>query len=179
MKDLTLPPGDWAPCPDAPDYFMVSRKGELYSLRSNRIVSQNVVGNGYLAHVTKIGGRHGVNVVLKTHIQVAKAFHPNPENKPEMNHKNGIKSCNEDWNVEWSTRRENHEHAVEHGLFSCINDHRGQRSPKMTGMEIRELLENPSGSLKQCAEEYNVDRKTIQNIRSNPARYLAMTLTKR
>jgi len=179
MKTFSLPPGDWVPAPDAPDLFMVSRKGELYSLRSNRIVSQNVIGNGYLAHVTKVGGRKGTNLVLKTHIQVAKAFHPNPENKPEVNHKNGIKTCNEDWNVEWSTRQENIDHAVETGLFSCISSHSGTKLPRMSGEQIRELLENPAGSVRDCAKEYNVDRKTIQNIRKNPAHYLAMTLTKK
>lgn len=176
MKASSLPPGDWTPCPDAPDLFMVSRKGELYSLRSNRIVSQNVVGNGYLAHITKVGGRKGTNVVLKTHIQVAKAFHPNPENKPEVNHKNGIKSCNEDWNVEWSTRQENMDHAVEHGL---IPKGPQPRQVQMTAEEIRELLENPSGSDRECAKEYNVHHSTIQKIRNNPARYLSMTLTKK
>lgn len=52
MKDLTLPPGDWVPAPDAPDLFMVSRKGELYSLRSNKVVALNPVGKGLsLIHI--------------------------------------------------------------------------------------------------------------------------------
>ncbi|QVW56154.1 hypothetical protein pEaSNUABM6_00017 [Erwinia phage pEa_SNUABM_6] len=172
MKDLILPPGDWAPCPDAPDLFMVSRKGELFSLRSKRIVSQSRSGNGYVSHVTKVGGRKGKNLVLKPHIQVAKAFHPNPENKPEVNHKNGIKTCNEDWNVEWATRQENVDHSIENNL-------RKSNGLKLSGPEIRELLESPIGNVRECAEALNVHHTTVVKIRNNPAHYLLMTMTKK
>ncbi len=174
MKDIMLPSGDWVPAPDAPELFMVSRKGELFSLRSKKIVSQNPVGNGYMAHVTKVGGRNGTNLCIKTHIQVAKAFHPNPENKPEVNHKNGIKTCNEDWNVEWSTHQDNIKHAYETGLMSWSNT----ESIKLTGEQIREILENEHGPSREVAERYGVVHTVILNIRKNPARYLSATLKK-
>lgn len=61
------------------------------------------------------------------HILVAQEFCPNPDNKPEVNHKDGNTKNNYggcahnnylDSNLEWVTRKENMEHASANGLIN-------------------------------------------------------------
>ena len=78
----------------------------------------------------KQGKYRGVNIAGKryySHRLAAQAFIPNPENKPEVNHKDGDTvnnycGCKEnnyqDSNLEWVTRKENMEHASQNGLIN-------------------------------------------------------------
>lgn len=60
--------------------------------------------------------KNGSRPTIKVHREVAKAFIPNPENKPEVNHKDGNKENNHVGNLEWATPGENTAHAYASGL---------------------------------------------------------------
>lgn len=90
-------------------------KGKNNSIRTikEKIITPTNNGKGYLvAALYKNGKRYFV----KIHRLVAEAFIPNPKNKKEVNHKDGIKKHNYPSNLEWSTTKENCQHRQKTGL---------------------------------------------------------------
>lgn len=72
---------------------------------------------GYLRNRVNISEDGGlVPKVIRIHRAVAKAFVPNPENLPEVNHIDGNKANNHYSNLEWVSRLENMRHAYKAGL---------------------------------------------------------------
>jgi hypothetical protein len=63
----------------------------------------------------------GKDVDQKIHRLVGKAFVFNPDNKPQINHKNGIKTDCRACNLEWVTARENLQHACDMGLKATLS----------------------------------------------------------
>lgn len=93
--------------------YQVSNKGNVKSLIYKR---QN--GNAsILKLVTKNNGYIQVTLVkdeyksIQVHRLVAQMFIPNPENKPQVNHINGIRNDNRVENLEWVTASENQIHS--------------------------------------------------------------------
>lgn len=60
--------------------------------------------------------KNGVKTSFSIHRLVISAFTPNVDNKPQINHINGIKTDNRIENLEWCTSLENQMHAIRTGL---------------------------------------------------------------
>lgn len=71
-------------------------------------------GGGYYQYTTYFRGKC-CNFYI--HREVAKAFVPNPDNKPSVNHIDGNKHNNCATNLEWATSSEQMQHAVKTGLI--------------------------------------------------------------
>lgn len=94
------------------DKIEVSTDGRIRSAKTKKLYTPIVAGKGYLSvHI-----RNKNNKRFYVHRLVAETFIPNPENKPQVNHKNGIKTDNCADNLEWASCKENINHAIETGL---------------------------------------------------------------
>lgn len=103
------------------DLYQVSNYGNVRSLNWNNTHSTKLLKPYNHGGYTRIGFRR--NKILKNylvHVLVAKAFIPNPENKPVVNHIDGDKTNNHISNLEWVTHKENVHHAIEHNLRPLI-----------------------------------------------------------
>jgi hypothetical protein len=85
--------------------------------KGNKIIKGCKDKNGYLISTFR---KNGVKKTVKLHRLVLLTFIPNPENKPQVNHINGIKDDNRLENLEWCTNSENQRHAVRTGLKTGI-----------------------------------------------------------
>jgi hypothetical protein len=159
-----VPYNEAKPVKGLEEFFMVTPNGDLYSRRTNRTVSQTVGSTGYPQHATKIGGRKGKAVLIKTHRAVAQAFVPNPENKPDVNHMNGIKTDPRAPNLEWNTHQENVQHAYATGLTKALKGTEVYNA-KLSEQDVREIREKAeSTSRRALGREYGVDHTVILDV---------------
>lgn len=96
--------------------YACTSKGDIYSYRTNKFLSPSKSKRGYL-HVTFSKDKKRYD--YRVHRLVAMTFIDNPENKEQVNHKDGDKLNNYIQNLEWCTADENIQHAKEHNLFKA------------------------------------------------------------
>ena len=87
--------------------YYVSKDGEIYSDISKKVLTPKIDKDGYCEYGLTINGQLKY---VRGHRIIAETFLSNPNNKPTVNHKNGIKDDNRLINLEWSTYSENNLH---------------------------------------------------------------------
>lgn len=132
--------------------YQISNYGDVKSLdrdvyksdgviqhRHERIMSKRENSDGYyMAKLT-------VDKVTKNiaiHRLVAKAFIPNPDNLPEVNHKDCNRKNNHVDNLEWCSHKYNVHYAIQSGNHISTKDMSGCKNPNYGNHKLHEVYAN-------------------------------------
>lgn len=120
-------------------------------------------GNGYVnAYLSK----NKVRFTTGIHRLVAIAFIENPNNLPEVNHKDTIKTNNIVSNLEWCDGDRNREHAAQMGLNVILKgeQHGHSKLTEAQVLEIRKAYDRKSRNGTKLAKSYGVSKVVISAI---------------
>lgn len=141
---------------DGFENYTISTDGKVYSKRNNIFLKPCIDKDGYLMVLLSNNGKRKK---ISIHRLVALNFMPNPENKPQVNHINGIKSDNRLENLEWVTASENIVHAWTIGLSDkCKKTLSTIHNRSLINMENNIFY----GSIKEAAEKENINYSTLK-----------------
>lgn len=154
--------------------YAVMKDGRVWSYPKKQGSGQRLHGQFLKTKINKKDGYCYItfgyrkkNITRKIHRLVAEAYIPNPENKAEVNHINGIKTDNRVENLEWCTRQENATHARKTGLMKKGEDSGNSKLTEPKVLEIRALYKKGVYSQKYLGQIFGVGQATIHKIIHN------------
>lgn len=149
------------------DYY-ITENGEIWSRKCNKLkqLKPTLVNWGYLRIGLMIDGKQIPKLV---HRLVGETFISNPENYPQINHKDGNKTNNHISNLEWCDNGHNQKHAYQIGLNKPTNGEKHWHS-KLTEqqvLEIRELYSTKNYTQKELGKKFGIRQFQISRIINN------------
>jgi hypothetical protein len=143
----------WLPIPEYEGIYSVSnhgriRKNPIQTISINRgetwsetiIFKASVNCNGY--PVVSLS-KNGIPENILVHRIVANVFLKNHENKPQVNHKDSVRTNNYYKNLEWCTSKENNNHC----------DKVGNRPKRSNHYKAKKVLHIASGVILGCLKD--------------------------
>lgn len=137
------------------DDYEITKEGEVINKTNGHKLKPQPNGKGYLrVSISK--------KLMFIHRLVAEKYIPNPNNLPQVNHKDGNKLNNNVDNLEWVTNQENRTHAVQNNLHLS-----GENTPsaKLTEEDVKYIRAHAAEKTQKAwGEIYGVSRSTIADI---------------
>ena len=145
--------------------YLVSDTGLIISTYFHKklILSLRFDYKGYNYSVIRIKNKR---VRIPLHRAVMLSFTDNPENKPQVNHKDCVKTNNHLSNLEWATPLENTHHASRHYLMTHGVNHPRAKLKEKDVLEILALHRQGFG-YKRIARLFHVGKSAIFSIIKN------------
>ena len=153
--------------------YRIFPNGFIFDNKLDYFIPQQTSLDGYFC--VTLRNDKGKRKTFKTHRLVAELFVPNFYDKPEVNHKNGLKIDNHYSNLEWVTHAENIKHAWDTGLLSSTPARSLKLSFAHSGKNMSK--DNPRaksvicittgeifGSMADAARKYNINGSQISNV---------------
>ncbi len=130
--------------------YAITSCGKVWSYISKKFLKPKIDRGYFKVHLYKDKKQKSYYI----HRLVAEAYIPNPENLPEINHKDEIKSNNSIKNLEWCT-----------GLYNLQYGTRVERMAKKRGkkiicVETGEVFD----SQKEAAERYGLNQGNLSRV---------------
>lgn len=114
--------------------YQISSMGSVYSKKVGRLLAQQPDKKGYLR--VKFS-KHNKGYTFKVHRLVAQAFISNPDNLPQINHKDEIITNNSVDNLEWCTPKYNANYGTRNQRCVCKQQFRPVIQLSKDGMFIK------------------------------------------
>lgn len=155
---------EWKELKESQGKYLISNYGRVKSLKFGRekILKTRKTHDGYLWYSLSFQGKAKT---MRAHRLVAEYFIDNPFNKPTVNHIDGNKENNRVDNLEWSTLKEQMQHAYSNNLKEPVQGIL-QGNSVLTEKEVKEIREIYKSHSKEfgmiaLAKKYNVSVSTI------------------
>lgn len=131
----------WMDIPIYKGIYEASSLGRIRSKITNKLATPYLSEKGYLKVDIYLNGQLKRE---RVHRLVAMAFLPNPNNYPQVNHKDYVKTNNKVSNLEWCTDEYNQQYSLQH------------KNPKSVTCFGKRF-----NSIGECAKHYDIPRSTL------------------
>lgn len=145
--------------------YLIYENGDLINLKTNKKIKAFDNGVGYLRVGIYVGQNKHRPIYI--HRLLAQTFIPNPENKIEVNHKDGNTKNNDLSNLEWVTKSENQLHAYKIGL-NKPSPSMGEKNGNavLTDEIVTKIRTMFKNGKRQCeiVKELNINKFRVSNV---------------